>query len=428
MREKSFEPIIEHYRKTLTGVRRERKDGRLDIINTDNGVGLLEFSPGPEKDLHKALREWQKLARVILSILKEKDFLMLGLGMHPVNFDDRNRRTEKDWYLILCRWLANHYRFMSPAAHQCAVDVTHDEALRAVNTLNALSNLAVALCANSPIAGRKLRSLKEFRLTIWDSAAAKAGHPDGDFFGQAPDRPFKDFDDYLHRMWQLKSAIFSEGYKKGGKYIPGFPKFERFILSGHSWKAKNVLGEPCELAPAYEYVNAQAKYGWHPAKLHYTFTTGSLGELLEAYKSHEVNDYFKKSTTRLYIEFRPCPTQPPGQEALVAALALGLIENLEKAEEFVSRYSWDDFQSMKKIAMKDALSGKWRGKSLVSLASEMVEIARAGLKKRKFGEEIYLKPFEERIKTCRCPADDVIDWWKEGKLKMVLEKTKYRKI
>lgn len=425
-REKGWQPIIEHFRKTLTGVRRTRRDGRIDIINTDNGVGLLEFSPAPERDIQTAMREWKKQAVPLFRVIKDLGFVVLGLGMQPVTFNDRNRRTEKDWYLVLYRYLPGHYRFMSIAASQCAVDVAHDEAIRVVNTLNALSGVAIALCANSPIAAGKLQKTKETRQTLWD-AAARAGGSHASFFGQIPTRPYKDFDDFLHYFWQLKSGIFAK-YKKGGDYIPGFPPFERYITSGHAWKAKNVIGQPRVLTPSYEQVNIQSNYGWQAAKLHYTFTGGSLEELLEAYTSQKLNEYFANHARKVYIEFRPCATQPPGEEAVVAALALGIVENLSAAERLVSRYPWNAWVALRDIAVKDALSGKWRGKSVAAVAGEVLAVAREGLKQRGLGEEVYLTPLQGRVRKRRCPADGVIAWWKSGGVDNVLEQSRYKSL
>ena len=58
---------------------------------------------------------------------------------------------------------------------------------------------------------------------------------------------------------------------------------------------------------------------------------------------------------------------------------------------------------------------------IASLAGRLLELARLGLGRRGLGEERFLEPLEERLKSGRCPSDDAVELFQGGGAERLVE-------
>ena len=109
----------------------------------------------------------------------------------------------------------------------------------------------------------------------------------------------------------------------------------------------------------------------------------------------------KDLTTRGTVEFRSVCTQPFYLTFAPAAFHLGLLVNLEKFEAllqettFFDSYDYD-FPAIRRRFSKKDLEKK-ELEQIVVLTKGLLECAEEGLKRRGFGEEIYLSPLYDKL-------------------------------
>lgn len=91
---------------------------------------------------------------------------------------------------------------------------------------------------------------------------------------------------------------------------------------------------------------------------------------------------------------------------MVAALTLGLMENLGQAEEVVRQYSWEELVVAREEAIRRGLAACVAGRPIVKLCAEVLQIAAEGLRQRQLGEERFLESLWVRLEKEQCPADE----------------------
>lgn len=371
-----------------------------DIICTELGYSTIEIAPAPAEDMFALNRSFTSLLRLLTGYFAEQDALLLGYGIQPLSQPDKRLITPKNRYLLYKDWSAN--RFVSQeqghdsdflgitASSQTHVDVSRDEAVRAVNILNGLSGLFIILHANSPIWQGKIDSRTgAARELLWSQCFPSRS----DQVGMA--RQFADLDDYVQQL----CAFAMQTVERDGLTfaLPGTGTFFDFLVA-ESIEGRSSNGDSRTIVPAFEDIVNQAAYAWFNGRLSPKYGT---------------------------VEARMCCQQPPGEQLCSQALVLGLMENLSAAERLLTRFSWQDWRQVRDDALRHGFAALTQNGPVLSLLAELLDSAEYGLQKRGLGEEMFLHPLQERLAAGRSPADRAVALFQQDGLAELLKRLSF---
>jgi len=121
------------------------------------------------------------------------------------------------------------------------------------------------------------------------------------------------------------------------------------------------------------------------------------------------------------VESRMCCQQPPTETLTSAALTLGIIENLEAAEDLARKFPIETWREIRKKASQYTFNAHINEFSILPSIQNLLDIANEGLKKRNLQEEVFLQPLYERLEQRKSPADVAIEIFNTGGMKALLE-------
>ncbi|MDR0674384.1 MAG: hypothetical protein LBF93_12230 [Zoogloeaceae bacterium] len=411
----------------------------------DNGFNLLETSFSPVREDEGGLdvlaaRVHQEL-RDVLAALAADGLTLLNASEHPAHAPDLAwyrqakvpRPIYRDW-LEYRQW--QHFIGMDAKAQNgpcVSIDIHH--AARALNVTLALAPAFIALFANSPLAAGKETGLKEHRLTLWEAMFAKARFPGDLRLCRLPARPFEELGDYFRWMFGAGTVsqampLASDGRpeaKKGYKSAPAFflegdPALETFLHSA-SWAGwRGDRSRLVDILPhSAHFVHAQFAH-FLDARWRYTLDTlPDLGALLAAWQEPGgIEDLFSRHGVKGYIEVRAPGSVLPDFSLMeeagpavaattplsAAALQLGLLRNLARAEALVQSRGWNNLRALRPRAIQFALEDD----EVAALAADTLAVARAGLDAK---EARWLAYADYALKTRRTAADRMLCLWRK---------------
>lgn len=354
-----------------------------DVIGTDLGLCTIETALTPEESIHKLQSHYERIKTILLPILDAANAKILGYGIQPLSLPTRELMANKGRYRFLVNDSAN--RFVDQrmgvddhlsaltAATQCHLDIYRDEAIPAVNAMNGLAPLLCALTANSPVWRGKIDpEWLDVREILNDMALSTRIFQTG-----IPDL-FRDYEDYVQRVLSFKPYMV----KRGEEFIKVLERssFGHFMACGKNNHGETVAGERIPIEALPQDVFFHAGFVWWTARLALMHGT---------------------------LEIRPCAMQPDDAMLSVAALSLGLVENLAKATELHQRYKHHSWKNLRFDALRHGMRAEIEGVPIAPLVVEMLEIAKEGLQERELGEEVYLEPLFERAAKKETPAEKV---------------------
>lgn len=339
----------------IVGFRDE--EGR--VLTTEFSRHVIEIAYPPRPDLGSIDTKDIPWRNTHEELFARRNLLFLKYGTVPNLPISRLQRAPKGRYIPLEKALTKRVRVTGlTASTQVSIEVSMAEMIRAVNVCNALSGISIALTANSSIWQGKDSGVLAVRESVWDSfAPERVG---------VPKRKFSDIEDYLEHLCGFRALILKD---EDGYFIP---------------------------SPDTTFADIDA---------------GLDGDFLNAWKYHEGTVWYNARLRAPFgtIEIRPGCTQPRGEMLSIAALWLGIIENLDEAEGLVNMLPWDTWRSLRTACIKEAMKAVVGGVPANWLAKSMLEIAERGLNTRNQGEESYLGPLWNRLDRERTPAEDTRD-------------------
>ncbi len=356
-----------------------------DVIGTDVGYCTIETSLTPESNLFELVNHWGKIRGILLSYLKSNNTHLLGYGVQPITKPQKKIMANKGRYKFFEQDSLNRFIdqqdgvdlhvFATSAANQCHIDVYKEEAIEAVNTLNGLAPLFTSLTANSSVwKGEVDQNWLDVREIFWDKSWSNRVEQVG-----IPDK-FNSFKDYVDRICSFRPLMV----KRGKEYIKiiGCATFLDYLKNGKNNRGENAKGKIVHLKSELQDVQFQNGFAWWQARLASSYGT---------------------------IEIRPCAQQPPNATMAVAALSLGIIENLQKATKLYERFSLSSWRKLRFDALRHGLNSSMQEHKVATskLAKELLQIAEEGLKTRRLGEEVLLDVLFERLNKKETPADVV---------------------
>jgi gamma-glutamylcysteine synthetase len=409
LEEKGFEIEYDKYSglaataKRINNQSNKTFDYNLDQITTESGYSTLELVLAPQDNLHTIQAQFLDLLFLLMDFFESKNCLLLGYGIHPLTAPSKKILMPKERYRFFEKLSTSHIIPRSEggdasfltimASNQCHVEIDLEHAIPATNVLNALSGLQIALQANSPIWQGKIDTeYKANREALWESL-----YPDRlNQIGIPP--TFKNIDGYVDYLFQFKPSLV----KRDGRYFKILNKntFTDFLRNESPTIGEALNGEKIEVEPEIDDIEGLLPFCYFNARLAPKYGT---------------------------IESRMCCQQPPKETLTSAALTLGIIENLQAAEDLVSKFQLKTWREIRKNAVKDSFKASINGDSILPILRQFLDIAKEGLLKRNLQEEIFLQPLYKRLEEQKSPADLAIEAFNKGGIKTFLELVSFKK-
>ena len=368
-----------------------------DLISTTTGECVLEFSVAHCADLFELERNIAAQAELAAELTRRTGARLLGLGIQPLTCAQQDLRTKKGRHLFWDSVLppradTPHEQdgavdlFTIIADNQVHIDIEPHEAVDAVNALNALAAPQLALTANSAVwNGKADRRHVAVRELFWDWWLGEA-----DRHGMPP-RPFLDFSDYVRATAELTPIYV----KREGRYL-GLNRYPTFLdyYGAPQPVGTDTDGRETPVTPGPEDIDLHDRAFWWNARL------ARFGT----------------------VESRVSCQQPPGELLGPAALALGVVENLDAAVELMRGWSWDDLRELRVQAAHVGLEAAGDRGPVRPLVEDMLTVAEAGLRNRGRGEEAFLAPLRERAARLGEPALTARRCFQEDGVRGLLER------
>ena len=405
----------------------------------DNGYNLLETSfapvPGGAGGLDRLAECIGRELQDVRQALGAEGAALLNASEHP------DCSLGPDWYaavrvqrpiyreLVDYRGWLHRLGIDAKAQNGPCTSVPVAQAARALNAVLALGPASIALFANSPLESGQATGLKENRLTLWERVF-RPGRFAGDYaLQQLPGQPFDDLGHYFRWMFGPGTASRALPMKLGAGYksvasvlLQDDPPLDRFLRSA-SWPGRRIdTGEAVELRPHGGYFEYSQFAHFLDARWRYRLAEAPpLEELLEAWSRPQgIETLYERCGADGYIEGRApgavfADAQLVGEAgadiartAVVApsALQLGLMRNLDQAEQLWRDWGWARLREMRVDAIRHALDDD----VVQALARDVLEVARAGLPA---AERHWLAYADHALQTRRTGADRLLALWRE---------------
>ncbi len=378
-------------------------DYPTDTITTDTAYSTVEVVLAPQANLYTIQSELNKLLFLLKTYFDSQNCLMLACGIQPLSPPSRKLLMPKERYCFFEKFSTNHIipkskgadssLLNTTASAQCHIEIGLDDAILATNVLNALSGLQIALHANSPIWQGKIDpEYKATREMIWDFC-----FPDRcNQIGIPPE--FETIENYIEYLLNFKPLLV----KRREQYFQIINKntFNDFLFHQSPAIGRSLSGKKVRIEPQPNDIQQLIPFSWFNARLVPKYGT---------------------------VESRMCCQQPQSEMLTPTAVALGLVENLEAAQNLAKIYPLSKWRKIRKQTAQYALEATIDGLSIIPLLLQFLDIANEGLRKRNLGEEVFLQPLYQRIEQRKVPADLAIEVFKNHGMNAFLEYVSFKK-
>lgn len=404
-----WEIIRDKETQKITGLKKPRSDKiakrthNYDLITTDYGYSTLEIDLAPAQSLKEAQKPLDDLLEMVTSILSKYDTYLLGYGVQPVSSPRRDYLGPKSRYQLIFdvheeETVLNPEALLTDlhcmnAASQTQVEVSISEAIPILNALCATSGLRIALLANSSVWQNKLSDYKAIRALFWDwcfpHRKSQVGIPP----------KFQSFEHYVDYIADFPSIAVCRDqifYRLNSNNT-----FRQFMTDESGQMGTSFNGHTARIFGSPEDIYTQYGFAWLDARLQPLHGT---------------------------VEDRVSCQQPPHARFCSSALTLGLVENSKGLIEIANLLSLDQWREIRLLACAQGMAFTYQEVDIRSLIEQMLHVAREGLEMRRFGDETYLAPLYNRLKTGMCPADEVLSQFLEGGVEKIIESNDMRKI
>src|SRR5210317_1558373 len=353
------------------------KDGDGGSVSLEPG-GQLELSGAPLLNLHQTCAETGRHLRHMRAVSSA-----LGVGMLGIGFQPKWRRDDISWMPKgRYRIMRNHMPKVGTMGldmmlRSCTVEVNLDYAdeadmRRKFRTSLALQPIATALFANSPFKDGKPSGWLSGRAHVWtDTDNARCGVP---------------------------ACVFDAGfgYQQWIDYILDVPMY--FLHRGEDYI--DVAGQSFRDYLASRLAGFE---GMPPnmADFEDHFTTA-----------------FPEVRLKQFLEMRGADSGPWANICALPAFWVGILydeESLAEAEALASHITPDDVMNARLSVATNGLNGQLAGADVHKLATRLLEIATAGLRRRGIcddggnDETGFLQPLKSIIESRKTPAEVMLE-------------------
>jgi glutamate--cysteine ligase len=350
------------------------------------GGGAISLEPGGQFELsgaqlatvHQTRSELMAHLAQVREVARPLRIGFLGIGMTPSWTRAEMPKMPKGRYKIMTAYMPKVGTLgLDMMYRTCTVQTNLDfsseaDMVKKLRVSIALQPVATALFANSPFTDGKPNGYLSFRSEIWrDTDNARAGMLPWAF---ESGMGFERWVDYA-----LDVPMYF--IKRGDDYIDLAGRSFRDLLAG---KLSVVPGERATISD------------W----------------------ANHLSTIFPEVRLKRYLEMRGADSGSLPNLLALPALWAGILYDdvsLDAAWDLVKEWSADDRQSLRDAVPKLALAATVRSRSVREIAAEVLNLARAGLKRRnrldaeRRDETRYLEPLEARLARNTTPAQDLLD-------------------
>lgn len=369
-----WQEIIEQGK--LVGLTRDAASGGGSV--TLEPGGQLELSGAPLATIHDTCREVNAHLREVRAVAEELGQGYLGLGFAPSwGLADAPHMPKGRYELMRDYMPTRGQRGLDMMYLSCTVQVNLDFASEQdmVDKLRlslALQPIATALFANSPLRGNKLTGNLSERSLVWLDT-------DPDRTGMLP-------------------FAFEDGF--------GFERYVDFALD----------------VPMY-FVIRDGNYINVMGESFRDFLDGRLPALpgekpTERDWENHLTTLFPEARVKRFIEMRGADSGPWQSLCALPALWVGLLYDpatLQKGLDMVADWTADERLALRRQAPVTGLKTKFRDRTVLDLARDVVALAEQGLAARARGdgsgsdERGFLAPLQKTVRDGKTPADRIVD-------------------
>ena len=330
--------------------------------------GQFELSGAPQATIHDAAAELDAHLADCHAVGEALNIHFLGLGTTPVWAVADIPRMPKSRYGIMTPYMDRVGTLGTSMMYRsCTIQANLDFAdeadmVKKMRVSLALQPIVTALFANSPFIDGKPSGYLSFRSHIWlNTDAARTG---------------------------MLPFVFEEGF--------GFDRYVEYALD----------------VPMY-FVIRNGQYVNVAGESFRAFMRGELPQLpgdkptVKDWVNH-LSTLFPEVRLKNYLEMRGADMGDRAHVLALPALWVGLLYDEDALGEAWDRLkSWtpEEMWALRTTVPKTAIHTPFRGCLVSDIAREIVDLSRAGLKRRGFDEEEFLAPRDETLMLDRTPAE-----------------------
>jgi len=398
------------------------------ILTTDIGWSEFEIVFPPLDTVSDVEGLFQAVLREIMPVILSQSLRLLSIGLVPgqIHTGDAYRTSKQFYQIVDYFYLFNSA--IATAAHQTNVSVRIDEVTDAVNELSVVSGLLLSLTANSSISEFRVLPWRSWRHVLFSKFFATNAFPKLDkIVHKIHDHPFSSLADCLGYFLKAEPHMIVPPMRDGSFVLLDKKVTWLEYLKGGKWMGTSLRGERLEVIPGPEDINTAMHNQWFATNVHISVDPAvcSLPDFINALDDDRLETYLDGKLTNCYVEYRELPAPPPGEECISAALVLGLVENILELQKLRKQFNWDEWKRLLDDVAVIGMDAKIGNIVCRKLLPDLLDISKRGLKRRGFGEEKYLEKLYERVKSGKCPADEMNELLKIKGRDAFLDKVSY---
>ena len=364
--------------------------GRIIGLTDPIGLGAISLEPGgqfelsgaPVETIHQTAREVNCHLAQVRECADPLGIGFLGLGASPKWTRAETAVMPKSRYEIMTRYMPRvGGHGLDMMYRTCTIQANLDfgdeaDMVKKMRVGLALQPVATALFANSPFLDGKPNGYLSYRAEIWRDT-------DPDRTGMLPFAFEEGFGFERYVDWALDVPMYF--VKRGDTYYDVAGASFRDLLHG---KLAALPGERATLSD---------------------------------WKNH-LSTLFPDVRLKSYLEMRGADGGSGRRITALAALWVGLLYDdtaLDGAWQTIKDWNQGERKALRDAVPRTALKTKFRNRTVLDIARDMVALARDGLTSRsRFDEEgedeaIYLAPLEEIVASGITPAEKLLHEYQE---------------
>ena len=297
--------------------------------------------------------------------MQEDHHEIQGHGIHPQWQENDNSPVKIERYKMLMAFLAMNGTGMKThpypsygafiCGNQLQLDVRRDNYIRVINAFNKIEAAKAYLFSNS-----------EFSAEAWDTKITR------DIF----------WEESLHGYYKENVGIYPKDYQSEEEFFNNLASTAIFTATRED---QSYYFKPIRVKDYLDQKKITAYTADGDEKI-----IRPVKEDLKQHRSYQFQDLTARGT----VEFRSVCTQPLETTFAPIAFELGLFVQLENLENYLEHCSFlksekQDYRKLRKKYSKKILSKK-EEETIQSFSKDLIDMARAGLIKRGYGEETFL--------------------------------------
>ena len=336
-----------------------------DRILFELSYNTIEFAFEKAHSIDEVAERFEAYLKIIQPILQEDHHEIQGHGIHPQWQKNDNSPVKIERYKMLMAFLAMNGTGMKThpypsygafiCGNQLQLDVRRDNYIRIINAFNKIEAAKAYLFSNS-----------EFSAEAWDTKITR------DIF----------WEESLHGYYKENVGIYPKDYQSEEEFFNNLARTAIFTAARDD---QSYYFKPIRVKDYLDQKEITAYTADDNEKI-----IKPVKEDLKQHRSYQFQDLTARGT----VEFRSVCTQPLETTFAPIAFELGLFVQLENLENYLEHCSFlknekQDYRKLRKKYSKKILSEK-EEETIQSFSKDLIDMARAGLIKRGYGEETFL--------------------------------------